>query len=148
MKRLAIGIDTGTVTGLAVWDIQEQKFNYVRQLKIHKAIFYIQELIETHGKDSLVIFVEDARKRKFFKGVNTAARLQGAGSIKRDASVWDDYLKDTGVEYYMKAPGNTKVTPEYFEKLTGIKTLKGEHHLRDAAMMVINYRPQKTFTKK
>lgn len=139
-KKYAIGIDTGVTTGIAVWDIAEKKFIYVRQCAIHKAIFYVQELINIHGKDSIVIFVEDARKRKFFRGENIAAKQQGAGSIKRDASVWESYLTDTGVEFHMKAPHNTKIDPNIFEKMTGVKTLKGEHHLRDAAMMVINYK--------
>ena len=31
-------------------------------------------------------------------------RLQGVGSVKRDATIWEDYLTELGVEFEMVAP--------------------------------------------
>lgn len=49
--------------------------------------------------------VEDARQRKWF-GARSSSKLQGAGSVKRDSAIWDDYLKSTGVMYRMVSPAN------------------------------------------
>ena len=93
----------------------------------------------------LIIRVEDARQRKWFekkysrKGEEENV-LQGAGSIKRDAKIWDDYLADLGVEYQMVPPkgGMTKYTSERFKALTGWKKPTNEHN-RDAAMLVFGF---------
>ena len=83
---LFIGIDTGTHTGLAVWDDKLKKLTSLETIPIHRAMSRVLELSST--EDVFVIF-EDARQRTWFgKDKNTSAKLQGAGSIKRDCSIW------------------------------------------------------------
>jgi hypothetical protein len=88
------------------------------------------------------IFVrfEDARTRKFFKGENVAAKQQGAGSIKRDCKIWEDYLTDHNIPYDHPTAGKTKTKYDqnHFEKLTGWKQ-RTSNHARDAAMLVFGF---------
>lgn len=67
-------------------------------------------------------------------------RLQGVGSVKRDASIWEDYLKDLGVSFEMVAPKRnvTKLKQETFKRYTGWDKRTNEHG-RDAAMLVFGY---------
>ena len=129
-----IGIDTGTITGYAI--MKDGKLIRIGQGGIHEAMDMVRAIMMTAV--SLHVVVEDARLRKWF-GNNSEAKKQGAGSIKRDCKIWDDYLKWLEVSYEMKHPirGGTKLTPEMFERLTGFKTKKGESHARDAAMLII-----------
>ena len=57
--------------------------------------------------------------------------------IKRDSKIWEDFCKENDIEYRMVAPKNnmTKVSKEYFNKITGW-TKQTTDHARDAAMMV------------
>lgn len=129
-----IGIDTGTHTGIAIWDTKQKKFLEVKTLPIHKAI----ELVLTYATtfpDVFVIF-EDARQRKWF-GRTTRGKEQGAGSIKRDCSIWEEFLKDKKISFNAVPPmvGGTKMKEEYFRKLTGW-TDRTSNHARDACMLV------------
>jgi len=64
-------------------------------------------------------------------------RREGAGYVKAHAAIWDDFLKDLGVDYEMVAPKNnkTKVSAPYFKSLTGYQKPTNEHG-RDACMLV------------
>ena len=139
-----IGIDTGTNTGVAVWDNRQRSFLLVSTTKIHKAM----ELVRTYQREyergdgaKVVVRVEDPRQRTWFGDYvsreQERAKLQGVVSVKRDASIWDDYLKDLGVEYEMVAPKRnvTKLTKERFKAITGWGKPTNEHN-RDAAMLV------------
>lgn len=129
-----IGIDTGTNTGFSVWNRDEKRLMMVASIKIHNAMKKIEGLQHTPG--GIFVRVEDARLRKWF-GKNSSAKLQGAGSIKRDCTIWEDFLKDLGVDYEMVAPKNnkTKTTADYFQRLTKWSGQTNEH-ARDAAMLV------------
>ena len=133
--KIYIGIDPGTHTGVALWDpsIKELK---ISTLKIHEAMNAIKVIAETIEKKSVKVRFEDARQRKWF-GNAGRDQLQGAGSIKRDCAIWEDYLKDLGVDFEMVAPKNaiTKMKAEYFRQLTGYKGKTSEHG-RDAALLV------------
>lgn len=133
-----IGIDTGVNTGFAVWSVKEQKFTEISTLPIHVAMQKVQDISNTEY-DVLVRF-EDARQRKWF-GKAGREQLQGAGSIKRDAGIWDAFLTDLGVTFDMVAPKNnkTKLTQETFKKLTGWDG-RTSVHARDGAMMVFGYK--------
>jgi hypothetical protein len=67
-----------------------------------------------------------------------AEALQGAGSIKRDCTIWADYLASLGVPYVNVKPaaGATKWTAERFAKFTGWHGRTNEHG-RDAALLVL-----------
>ena len=141
-----VGIDTGVNTGVAVWDSGRHTFLLVDTMKIHKAMEVVEQYMEEAfvNGEKIMVRVEDARQRTWF-GTLTAkkdrARLQGAGSVKRDAGIWEDYLKDLGVRFQMVAPKNnaTKMTSEAFRKLTGRKSRTNEHS-RDASMLVFGFK--------
>lgn len=136
---LYVGIDAGTNTGLAIWNKDKKDFDLIATLKIHRALDKIRELHEEGN--SLMVRVEDARLRKWFGSDEEAEnKQQGAGSVKRDSKIWEDFLTDHGIPYEMVAPAAnmTKLDKEHFIKLTKYTGLTSEHG-RDAAMLVFNY---------
>ena len=68
------------------------------------------------------------------------AKQQGAGSIKRDAKIWEDFLNRKNIDFQMVNPTSrkTKINKDYFQKLTGYKGNTSEHG-RDAAMLVFGH---------
>lgn len=145
---LYIGIDTGVNTGVAVWDNRKRSFALVKTMKIHEAMELVRETSERSkagNSDRVVIRVEDPRQRTWF-GTERMSReeerkkLQGVGSVKRDATIWEDFLKDLGVPYEMVAPkrNKTKLTSRQFKQITGWETSTNEHN-RDAAMLVFGF---------
>ena len=139
-----IGIDTGTHTGIAVWDSRSQCFRAIEDVAIHKAMEMVakyKEEAEQSG-ERLYVRVEDPRQRTWFgteKMIREEERkkLQGVGSVKRDASIWEGFLTDLGVWFEMVAPKRnlTKITHETFVNITKWKGRTNEHK-RDAAMLV------------
>ena len=129
-----IGIDPGTHTGIAVWDDQKRKLTNLDTIPIHAALHFVEMF--ARDNEVFVIF-EDARQRKWYGKGNTTAKAQGAGSVKRDCSIWEDFLTDMGIQFRAIPPGKgmTKVTPTYFKMLTGW-TGRTSEHARDAAMLV------------
>lgn len=136
-----IGIDTGVSTGLAVWSCRAMKFIEIETLKIHQAMQTVIEFnisAEAGFYSGLTVIIEDARLRKWY-GNNSNAKLQGAGSVKRDAKIWEDFLKDKGINFELVAPskGMTKMNAKSFEFLTKW-TNKTSEHSRDAALLIFN----------
>ena len=132
--RYYIGIDCGVNTGVAIWDKEAKELIVVATMAIHKAM----DIVRNAHKESIVR-VEDARKRVWF-GKSDREQLQGAGSIKRDAKIWEDFLKDLSIDYEMVAPkkNKTKLSAERFSQLT--KWNKSSSvHARDAAMLVFGF---------
>lgn len=131
-----VGIDTGRHTGFAVWDTEKRQLDFVDTIPIHEALLRIWS--QRHA--NVEVYFEDARQRKWY-GTRTAKedrnKLQGAGSVKRDSTIWEDALKDWGIPFHAVAPkhNTTKMTPEYFRTVTGWKGRTSEHS-RDAAMLV------------
>ena len=130
-----IGIDTGTHTGVAVWSSTAGQFLAVETLPIHRAMRSVLEWREKTGGD-LRVYFEDARLRKWF-GRASVEKLQGAGSVKRDCTIWEDFLRDEGIDFRAVPPKNnvTKVSAAWFAKVTGW-TGRCSEHARDAAMLV------------
>lgn len=135
-----IGIDPGVVTGIGV-KIGEDKS--AESMPIHKALQFVESLIH---EDKVHIRVEDARKRKWL-GKNSNIKKQGAGSVKRDCKIWEDFLTELETSYkglltfQMIHPvkGATKLSSDQFKYITGIKTRTSEH-ARDAYMLIHNYK--------
>lgn len=129
-----IGIDTGTKTGYAEYNKKTKNFDCISTLTIDDAMFRIRAMHE-NGK-SIYVVVEDARQAKFGRRHNSA-QAQGAGSIKRDASIWETFLKRHNIPYLMKRPNKalTKWPVAYFQKTTGFMGRTSEH-ARDAAVMI------------
>lgn len=137
--RYIIGIDTGVNTGFAIWDKKEKTFLQIHTLCIHEALKKAELLISGLGKNEVLIRVEDARQRKWF-GNSGKEQLQGAGSVKRDAKIWEDFLKDLNIDFEMVAPKNnkTKLDAKKFKMITGWKDQTNEHG-RDAAMLCYGF---------
>lgn len=135
---LYIGIDPGKHTGYAVWDSKKQKLIDLRTLHLHQAL---NAVITEHLTNEVVVVFEDARMRKWF-GEGTQAEImaksQGAGSVKRDCTIWEEMLEDYGIAYIKLAPqkGMTKKSAEDFKLDTGWQG-KTSNHARDAAMLVL-----------
>ena len=140
-SMIMIGIDPGKITGIGITIGQDKQ---AISMPIHKALQFVEDL--TH-EDKIHVRVEDARKRKWF-GKNSVAKKQGAGSIKRDSTIWNDFLKDLQkksnglLTFEMLHPikGATKIAAAPFKKLTGIQKQTNEHG-RDAFMLIINFKP-------
>lgn len=134
---ICIGIDPGTHTGFAVWDTREGRFLSLETLPIHQALVKVMVWKDNVGNDLQVVF-EDARQRTWFGHGDTNAKLQGAGSVKRDCSIWEDFCRDYNISYWAKPPikGATKVSSSYFKTISHWPGRTSEHS-RDAAMLVI-----------
>ena len=137
---ICIGIDPGTHTGVAVWDTRVGGFLNLETVPIYRALRFVhlmKRACDRHGEDMQVVF-EDARQRKWFGKGDTNAKKQGAGSVKRDCSIWEEFLKDYGISYWAKPPvkGATKVDADYFKLISHYQGRTSEHS-RDAAMLVI-----------
>ena len=137
---LYIGIDTGVHTGVAIWDTKTQTFLSIECLKIHVAMRTVESLLACN-KGNVVIRFEDARQRNWF-GTAGREQLQGAGSIKRDCTIWEDFLTDLHARFEAIPPRKniTKISAEAFERITGWKGRTNEHE-RDAAMLVFQAQP-------
>jgi len=134
-----IGIDAGTKTGFAAWDNRLKKFLQITTLQIHEAM----RIVSDYKDHNIYVRVEDARKRTWYGKMSREqerSKLQGVGSVKRDCSIWDDFLKDLGVRYEMVEPKRnvTKLSHEQFVNLTGYDKRTNEHS-RDAAMLVFGF---------
>lgn len=128
-----IGIDTGTHTGFAVWDSGLKTFLEVKTLMLHQAL---EKVRLYNDMNKVSVYVEDARKRKWF-GDTGREKLKGAGSVCRDAKIWEEFCLDHKIEFVMVAPKNnrTKLSAKQFVWLTGWKERTSEH-ARDAGMLV------------
>lgn len=139
-KEIQIGIDTGATTGFAVWNRKTRKLQSVTSLKIHRAM---EAVLRYHEQNpyQVKVRIEDARLRKWIPLQGDVkkelGRREGAGSIKRDATIWEDFCTDHGIEFEMVAPKNnkTKWKADHFNRVTGWDKETNEHG-RDAAMLV------------
>lgn len=134
-----IGIDPGAQTGFACWHKEKKELFDLKTLKIHQAMHLVRRCLGGPGdafRASWFIRVEDPRKATYFRG-NDKHKAQGAGSVKRDASIWEDFLRSLDVPFEMVRPNpkSTKLPPKIFARITGYIG-KTSVHSRDAAMLV------------
>lgn len=136
--KILIGIDPGVKTGVAVWNQSKQRFESIETMKIHEAMKLVEKYAITNV-NRLSVHFEDARQRKWF-GNSGREQLQGAGSIKRDCSIWEHFLADEKVDYCMIPPKRitTKLSDVQFKRLTKWSKRTSEHS-RDASMIVYGY---------
>lgn len=133
MKKILIGIDPGTHTGIAV--IKDGKLVRCETMMIHQALKELEGFAQSdYVEYDIHVIVEDARKRS---GKPEAA--QGAGSVKRDSTIWDDFLTDLKISFKMIPPRRnaTRFRDEifwasypYWQKRTSV-------HGRSAANLLI-----------
>ena len=136
---IVVGIDPGVHTGLAVWDTSSRQLLDVRCSGIVEAMRYLHQLKDEKGI-GLIVF-EDARQRKWIPREKDLSqfrgRAMGAGSVKRDCSIWEEFCKVYLIDFVKTPPrqGMTKFTDAYFRGITGYDRRTNEHG-RDAAMLV------------
>lgn len=136
--RYFVGIDPGVNTGFAVWDRKEQRFTDIATLQLHEAIIMVFDMYKKGEIFDTFFVVEDARKRKGDAGL-TPEKAQGAGSVKRDSKIWEEFLTAIGAHFQMRKPSGAlnKIAHDkkMFELNTG-HTGRTSKHARCAAMLV------------
>lgn len=132
------GIDPGVKTGLAVWSRTDKKFVILATMMIHEAMAMLRtELIAFEAR--VFVRVEDPRQAIYGRKLDQH-RLKGAGSVMRDAKIWEDFLTDLKADFEMIRPRKavTKFSAAKFKLVTGYEGITSEH-ARDAAMLVYGY---------
>ena len=142
MKRLEdmlyIGLDPGTNTGLAIWDAEAGQFIEICTLSIVAAMSKVRDGYA--AVRPVTIVAEDARKRQWLPREKNLSeyrgKLMGAGSIKRDCEIWEEFAALYGIPIQFVPPrkGLTKWDAETFNKMTGW-TGRTSNHARDAALV-------------
>jgi hypothetical protein len=119
-----------------MWDGNAKCFTEIKTVKIHQAMEMMAELV---ADQPATIYVEDPRKIKLPRELQRKGHAadQGVGSIRRDANIWDDFLKDLKADYHMvwNPRGIRKLSSQKFKELTKWEGRTTEHG-RDAAMLV------------
>ena len=138
-QQYFIGIDPGKNTGMAVYDKKEKRLLSVESVAIHVCFQKVILFVKKYGRSNVFIRIEDARLRTWF-GDSGPEKWKGAGSIMRDCTIWEDFLKDLGASFELVAPrrNKTKTDASFFKKATGWIGRTNEH-ARDAAMLVYGF---------
>jgi hypothetical protein len=133
-----IGIDSGVKTGFALYCKPQRKLWFVETLAIHQAMWKVWRWHRS-APGRIFIRVEDARQAVYGRH-NDIHKAQGAGSVMRDAKVWEDFLTDIGAPFQMVRPNKTltKKDSKTFQQVTGFMGKTNEHG-RDAGLLVFGY---------
>jgi len=128
--KIKIGIDPGKKTGIAIKI--DGEFHAIGSMGIVEAMIEVLKYPVTNT----VVSFEDARLRKWF-GKSGREKLQGAGSIKRDSSIWEEFLSYHNYDFFTVSPlsKGAKLDAELFKRLTGWEGRTNEHG-RDAATLI------------
>lgn len=135
-RKLFIGIDPGVKTGFAVYDA-DYKTLELFTFKIHQGFDYLRRNAEYFD---FQVTIEDPNLWTHFQNSKDAkAKLQGAGSVKRDFSAWRDFLNDLKIPFKAVRPDKTRNSyakdETLFQKITGY-TKRCSEHARVAALLV------------
>lgn len=136
--KFLIGIDSGVQTGFALYFKPQRKLWFVQTMMVHRAMWLVYRYHRS-APGQLLVRVEDARQAVHGRQADQY-RAMGAGSVMRDAKLWEDFLTDMGTPFEMLRPRKqfTKMPADKFRQLTGF-TGKTNEHARDAAMLVFGY---------
>lgn len=137
-----IGIDSGTETGYCLYDRLGKMIRKLQTMKIHRAMIEIKQVYEM-APGKVLVRVEDARLVQF---KTDPVKAQGAGSVKRDAKIWEDFLSDKDffpdISYEFVRP-NKNTTKKGLSEESWRKITKwagpASTHARDAAILVFGY---------
>ena len=138
---VVIGIDPGTHTGVAVY--RDGQLIRCEAMGAHDAFDLVRQLA---ASETVMVVYEDARLIGGIGGARagsreTAARAQGAGSVKRDSALWQELLEKLGCSYHRISPRakGGKMTRVEFKLLAKWDAPTNQHG-RDAAMIAWIYR--------
>jgi hypothetical protein len=136
VKKIYVGIDPGVHTGLAIWNKGEKKLE-LKTVKLHQAF----DLVRQHKASIHTLVIENPNLWNYFTDHKTArARLQGAGSVKRDFKAWQDFLADEQIPFCAVRPDKKRnalaTNKDHFTRITGY-TGKSSEHARVAAMLIV-----------
>lgn len=133
-----IGIDCGVNTGYAVWLRGTKQLYNVTTCTILKAMSMVKIAFDAQ-RTQLLVRVEDPRLATYGRQKDTY-KAQGAGSVKRDAQIWEEFLKEHHIAHEFVRPNKklTKLSDETFKKITGYQGSTSQH-ARDAAMLVFGF---------
>lgn len=131
-----IGIDCGVQTGICVWSKEDKKIRHIATVKIHEAMEGVKFWHQSNP-GQVFVRVEDARKVIFKTDL---VKAQGAGSVKRDAIIWEDYLEWLKIDFEMVRPKKqiTKLSAAAFKQITKYDGSTSSH-ARDAGMLVYGF---------
>ena len=138
---IEIGIDPGVTTGFAL-----ACDGVLAEVTSMTAVAAELRALELFGAvdcmTTVTVLFEDARLRTWFDRKGREA-LQGAGSVKRDCSRWEEFLLHHGIPFRQVHPkaNATKLNAVHFARLTGWSRRTNEHG-RDAACLVFKRRIQ------
>jgi hypothetical protein len=140
-KRFIIGIDGGTKTGVAVWDVSGRLFQHVKTIDFWEAYHWICEVFKPA---ETVIYIEDPSKnppvwkRPGMKDHEYYKKCQHVGAVKRESLLMMKGLERQEFEVKAIRPQKgsfTKMKSAAFKHVTKYKGRTSEHS-RDAAMLV------------
>lgn len=137
MKIIHVGIDPGKNTGMAV--VEDGKYYAIRTCTIVEAMLHIVHVLDGEYTE-IHLHVENPNFRKYF-GNTGREKLQGAGSIKRDYSIWQEFADHHRFMLHPVSPasiGSEFDNEAVFKAATGW-TAKTSVHARDAAKILFPF---------
>jgi hypothetical protein len=142
---IVVGIDPGTHTGMTAYDCEKKEYLFCETLSIHNAIFRLQEMANgLYFQKGMLIIVEDSRHIS-----GSAEKKLGAGSIRRDCSIWEDFLTDLlkkcgkDINFLFIRPSKNiylKMDPDKWRVFSKYSAPKlPSEHARDSATYLFKY---------
>lgn len=107
----------------------------VETLNIIEAMERVRAVLD--AGDLRMIVIEDARLRSWF-GDSGRERLLGAGSVRRDCSIWTEFAERHSIPLKSISPQQKgrKIDKDTFAKITGWDGRTSEHG-RDAGVLAM-----------
>jgi hypothetical protein len=145
--NIKIGIDPGVNTGIAV--MIDGTYSVIMSTDIIHAMELIKSIHQDHT--NVDIYIENPnlwRDHNHKHKEQNSSKIQGAGSIKRDYSVWTTFFTRYNMSFTPLSPlaiGSQFDKVAYFKAATSWKGTTNQHG-RDAAKMIYRYykAPSKT----
>lgn len=95
VAKIDVGIDCGKNTGICI--LIDGRIKHVSVKTILKAMFLVkavqEEALERVSDVKVRLFVENPNSWGYGDKRGSVARLQGAGSVKRDFSIWQEFAE-------------------------------------------------------
>lgn len=140
MSTLVIAIDPGVKTGLAVYDLHENKLSMLETTDFWGAYDWVVENTSPH-QVSKVIIERPNSKTVWHKKAMTRGAIErtsvNVGAVIREADLMIVRMKSLGYKVVRVHPSG-KIDADQFAKITGW-TGRTNEHMRDAGMMAWGY---------